>query len=395
MSRQENPFMTGSGRVRVLIVNSTLHVGGAERVAALIAQHVKRESFEVRACYLKECGIVGDEMRAAGVSLFPVPGLVHGKRDYLTALKLMRLIREFDIDIVHTHDMHGFMDAAVCRILRPALRFVHTFHFGNYPQRSTRYRMIEQVLWRVPDALVAVGNRQEHAIRELYGIPARRITTIWNGVTPPQGHVTSQCRERLARDSRPVIASISTLIPQKGIEYLIDAAALLRDAAVEFQLVIAGDGHLKSELTKRVSDRGLEQHVHFWGWIPNAAEQLMPLCDIFVQSSLWEAMSVVILEAMAAGKPIVATQVGDNTEVIADGVSGLLVPPKNPVALAGALESLLKSVELRSRLAAGASRRYSDNFTVARMIATYEGVYRKLAATRQRNPDWECLQPPE
>jgi len=361
----------------VLMVNSTLHIGGAEQVAANLTKHMDRRQFEVTACYLKENGIVGKQMLDAGVDLIPIPGY-RGTKDYLTALKLRRLIKQRRIQLLHSHDIHGLMDAAVCRLTVPGLRHVHTFHFGNYPHISPRYARIERMLWRVPDALIAVGHEQAATIRRLHDIPAGRMQVIWNGTDAPTPDLAPEVIAQLPRDGTPVIGSISTLIPQKGLPDLLHAAALLRERNKRFLMILAGEGKLRRELEAQAHSLGLQDHVRFLGWVSAASRRALPACDIFVQSSHWEAMSVVVLEAMAGAKPMVITSVGENARVVINEQSGLVVPARSPQALADALTRLLDDVDLRHRLGAAAQQRFGELFTVQQMVHNYERLYSQL-----------------
>ena len=366
--------------MRVLMVNSTLHIGGAEQVAAHIAQYLDRSRFDLTACYLKENGVAGAQMQRGGVELVPIPGLRDKQRDYFTAFKLLRLIKQRGIQLIHTHDLHGLMDGAVCRLLSPRLRHVHTFHWGNYPEREPRYARVEKLLWRVPDALVAVGHAQAAAIQSVYRIPADRMHVLWNGTDASQSAICPEVAEALPPPGTPLIASISTLIPQKGLSDLLLAASALRQSGRRFLLMIIGQGKLRAQLESQAQELGLGDVVKFLGWINEASQRALPACDVFVQSSHWEAMSVVVLEAMAAGKPIAVTAVGENTRVVLDEETGLLVPPRDPNALAAALARLLDNPDLRSRLGASAARRYEELFTVSHMVKRYEDLYAEMLA---------------
>jgi glycosyltransferase involved in cell wall biosynthesis len=365
-------------RRRLLIVASTLHVGGAERVMACLAKGIDRSKFDVSVVYLKENGVVGEELERAGVQVVPLPGRVYGQLDRLTSLKLRKLIRTGGFDLIHTHDMHGFMDAVACKVLTPGLKHAHTFHFGNYPHREPNYRRIERLLWRVPDMLVAVGYEQAASIRSLYGIPADRLRVLHNGVDPPVPRLSDKVTAATRDCDVPVIGSISTLIPQKGLHHLIDAAALLRDRGARFRLLVVGDGHLKEPLQKQASALGLQAQVQFLGWVPEASDCALPACDIFVQSSLWEAMSVVVLEAMASAKPMVITRVGENPHVVTDGETGLVVPSGDPRVLADGLQKLLDDPAFAQRLGAAARRRHQEKFTVKNMVNAYESLYSSM-----------------
>lgn len=367
-------------RTRVLIACSTLHIGGAEAVAACLAEGIDTSKFEVTACYLKENGVVGESMLANGVDLVPIPGFRPGGQDRLTSIKLMRLVRRRAIEVLHTHDVHGLMDGTICRRLNPRLRHVHTFHFGNYPLRDHASARAERICWRSPDALVAVGHAQADALRSMYGIPDGRLRVIWNGIPDLTPAAPCEVSARINGGSRPVIASISTLIEQKGLPQLLEAAKILKDEGLAFRLVVAGQGVLRPSLEQRAQELGLAGHIEFLGWVTDAARRVLPACDIFVQSSLWEAMSVVVLEAMAAGKPMVVTRVGENAHAVVDGTSGLVVSPGDSRALAEGIARLLRNPGEAQSFAAEARRRYLAHFTSKPMMAAYESLYADLAA---------------
>ncbi len=367
-----------------MIVNSTLHIGGAEQVAACLAENLGRNAFEVSACYLKEAGVNADRMRKAGVDLMPIPGLAPGKRDYLSFFRLRRLVRERRIDVIHTHDIHGLIVGSMCRVITPGLRHVHTFHFGNYPHLARKWQIVEGTLWRIPDALVPVGREQAASIRAIYGIPEKRMRVLWNGVDDPRERGVSPERFAELRTDVPIIASISTLIAQKGLAHLLDAVALLRDSGEQFQLALVGGGVLEKPLREQAERLNLGEHVKFLGWMSQAADRVLPLADIFVQSSIWEAMSIVVLEAMAHEKAMVVTSVGENPHVVLNEETGLVVPPANPAALAEGLRRLLRDRDLRQRLAVAARRRYERAFTVGHMIAAHEKLYAELANDARR-----------
>lgn len=366
----------------VLQVNSTLHIGGAERVASLLTRYVDRDKFHVTSCYLKGIGEIGEEMLAAGTTVVPVPGLQEGRRDYGTSLKLRKHIRSTGAAIIHTHDIHGLIDGSLCRISMPGMRHVHTFHFGDYRNRAPRHGRLERILWRVPDAIVAVGHVQSAALSACYRIPPSRIRVIWNGVEKSETKSPQPSLASHLPPGIPVIASISTITRQKGLNDLLKAAADLKQSGERFRLLVAGDGPLRSTLLEESRRLGLADTVQFLGWVTEASSKLLPLCDIFVQSSLWEAMSVVVLEAMAAGKPLVVTAVGENPHIISDGETGLIVPPADHQRLAGALRTLLRDRELAARLGQAARVRHAQRFTTAHMVSAYETLYRELLMKR-------------
>jgi glycosyltransferase involved in cell wall biosynthesis len=365
-------------RINLLIVASSLWIGGAETVIRHLAHAIDRLRFNVTVCHLKQRGHVGEELARSGIDIIGVSDGDGSKVDYLSFLKLLRVIRAKAIDVVHTHTTHGLTDAALCKLLMPRLRIVHTFHFGNYPHTRARLMWLERIFSRMADRLIAVGDVQRNQIRNVYHFPDTRIGTIWNGVTWPTGSGDPSFRTRIGADNLVLIGTLATLIPQKGLSDLLDVAKAIRDSGRKAVFVIVGEGQLRAELEAKRRQLGLEDTVVLTGWITSAAEAVLPTFDIFFQPSLWEAMSVVILEAMAAGKPVVATRVGENGQVIEDGVEGMLVESKDVAGMAAAIGRLIDDAGLRLSLGQAGRSKVERRFTVEHMTRAYEDVYLDL-----------------
>jgi glycosyltransferase involved in cell wall biosynthesis len=362
-------------KVNLLIVASSLWIGGAETVMRHLAQTIDRRRFNVSVCHLKHRGLIGDELHRAGIDIVGIQKPAGSEVDYLSFLKLREVIRSKRIDVVHTHTTHGLTDSCLCKLVMPRLRVIHTFHFGNYPHTPTRIMWMERVFSRIADRLIAVGEMQRRQIQGVYRLPDRRIATIWNGVTLPTDAGDPAFRDKLGAENRILIGTIATLITQKGLGDLLEVAKRIRASGRKALFVVVGEGHLRAELEAKHRQLGLDDIVVFTGWVTNAADLALPVFDIFFQPSLWEAMSVVILEAMAAGKPIVATRVGENPEIIEDGIDGLLVPPKDIDAMVAAIERLMDDAALGLRLGRAARAKVEQRFTVERMTRAYEQVY--------------------
>lgn len=368
--------MANPPKINVLIVASSLWVGGAETVVRHLAEAIDRKRFNVTVCHLKHRGVIGDEIAKLGIDIVGVEGGSEGKVDYFTSLKLLKIIRARGIDVVHTHMTHALVDASVCKMLKPSLKVIHTFHFGNYPHTENRVLLLERLFARVPTRLFAVGNQQRKQILETFHFRDSRIATIRNGVVLPSGTGGDPAfRGKVGAEGKILIGTIATMIEQKGLRELVRVAKRLRDLGHDVVFVVVGEGHLRAELDRMRRDLGVEDSVIFTGWVTNAAEQAMPAFDIFFQPSLWEAMSMVILEAMAVGLPIVATRVGENTEIIDDGVNGVLVNPKDEEGMTTALARLITDAGARKRLGAAAKATVGGRFTVAHMTRAYEQVY--------------------
>jgi glycosyltransferase involved in cell wall biosynthesis len=365
--------------VNVLIVASHLWIGGAETVIRHLALGLDRRRFNVTVCTLKERGRIGDELARAGVDIITLPQPPAGKVDYFTFRKLRRVIRERKIDVVHTHTTHGLLDACLCKLLKPGLRVVHTFHFGNYPHTQPRLILIERIFSRVADRIFAVGRAQRSTLQRVFGFSDARIGTIWNGVTGPAGSGDAEFRIKANAVDRPLVGTIATFIEQKGLFDLLDVARRIKDSGRDVAFAVVGEGHLRPQLEAKRRELGLDGDVYLPGWVTNAADLALPTFDVFFQPSLWEAMSVVILEAMAAAKPVVATRVGENPTVIEDGVDGVLVQSGDIEGMAAALCRVVDDRPFAARLGAAARQKVERQFSVEHMARAYEQVYLELA----------------
>lgn len=340
-----------------------------------LCHHVNRDLFNISVCHLKERGSIGDELYDDGYDIIGIPKSKFFTTDYFTFIKLMRVIRRKKIDIVHSHTLHALADSGLSLLFRTKLKLVHTFHFGNYPYNKKNSIILEKIFSRMTHKLVAVGENQKHSICKAYSLPESKIIKIWNGVPLTVPNVDKDMQEHILGHGRLVVGTICTLIEQKGINYLLDTAARLKKNGRNILFVVAGDGPLRGELEKKRHDLGLEDTVLFLGWVKDAASRLLPLFDIFFQPSRWEAMSMVILEAMAAGKPIVATNVGENGYVIEHEKTGLIVESMDVDAMARALYKLLLDASLRQRYGNNAKLAYEQFGTVERMVRQYEQLY--------------------
>jgi glycosyltransferase involved in cell wall biosynthesis len=364
-------------RIKVMLAIDGLGLGGAEMVVRDLARFLDRDWFEVCVCCTKGLGgSVGEEMLRDGIDVFVLPGRQNGRVDYLTALKFRRAVKDRAIDIVHSHVMTALLDASPCRLTMPRLKVVHTFHFGNYPYDSWHYHVMEGLCTRAADRLIAVGWEQRRRIQAAYRLPDSRIGMIWNGITPVPS-ISEGFRTQVGTGKRLLIGTVAKLIEQKGLDDLLSVARKCSDLGHRMQFVIVGEGPLRPVLERRRRDLGLEDTVVITGWIPNAAARAVPAFDVFFQPSRWEAMSIAILEAMAGGKAIVATRVGDNPHVLEDGVSGLLVDSGDIGGMVNAL-ARVGDLDLRLRLGQNACARFAQKFTLGHMIRGYENVYREL-----------------
>ncbi len=367
-------------KINLLIVNGTLHIGGAEHVILTLVRNIDRSRFNITVCHINQGGAVKDKLLEENYNVVGLPKKKNGKANYFSSLELRKIIKKKNIDIIHSHDLASFFDSAICRFIIPSVRLVHTCHFGNYPHRPKKYLRMEKLLWWIPDRIIAVGNSQKRKIIDTFKMKKNRIKTIWNGIDKPKLNSLEEVKKYKAENEKVLIGSISTLIPQKGLSDLLKIISIVRKRNNNFKLIIVGHGDLREKLESEARQLKIDDIIKWMGWVPNASSTVLPELDIFIQTSHWEAMSVVILEAMAMSKAIVATKVGENCDVIEDGVTGLISEAGDIDVFANKLESLIIDRDQRQNVASAGYERYKDKFTSDRMINAYEKLYSELVS---------------
>jgi glycosyltransferase involved in cell wall biosynthesis len=315
----------------------SLRVGGLERVVVDLVNHASNE-FRFVVCCLEEAGAWAKEVPRV-TTLGKHPGV-----DWRLFRKIARLAREEKIHVIHTHNSTAHLYGAIGGKLA-GKRVLHTEHGVNVGHEA-RYRRLNRIAAPFTDLTVAVSS-------QLPGVPV-----VANGI-----HVERFARPRTAAGKR--VGSVGRLVREKNYPLLIRAVAGIPGA----ELVLVGDGPLRGELTGA-------QVLGARADIPD----LLAGFDVFALSSSTEGMSIALLEAMAAGCPIVVTAVGGNTELIEDEVTGLVVPPDDEPALREAIIRLLDDRALAGKLGAAAQQRAREQFSVAGMTRRYEKLWRRLAA---------------
>jgi glycosyltransferase involved in cell wall biosynthesis len=277
--------------------------------------------------------------------------------------------------------VHGYAAADFGRLaarLAGAKLVLHE-HFAD-PSMPGYQRLADRLLAPLTDRAIAVSGSTRDFLVEERSVPAERIRLIWNGAPlaefAPAGRDRALAvrRELGLPEDAPVVGAIGRLNAQKGHRYLLDAAALLRGRRPDVWTLIVGDGDLMEELRQQATCLELDDRIVFAGHRTDVPELLGAL-DVFCISSLYEGTPLTLFEAMAAGRAIVSTAVDGCREVLDDGCNGLLVPPRNAEALAGALERVLADTALRGALGRRAledSRRYDVRACVEQMETLYE-----------------------
>jgi glycosyltransferase involved in cell wall biosynthesis len=363
--------------IRLLHIIPTLVRGGAEKQLVLLAGGLPRDEFDVHVAVLTHSGPLEESLRRTGIPLTLI-----GKRWKLDPLSYWRLrqhITRLKPDIVHTwlfaansYGRQAAISAGVKRIVAGE-RCID-------PWKSAWQLTIDRALAKRTDRIVTNST----GVKEFYvsrGLPAEKFAIIPNGIAPSSVNEPPAREALLAELNLPahsrLIGAVGRLWPQKRIKDLIWAADLLKSTRDDTHLLIIGDGPQRERLIRYREQNHITDRVHFLGERDDVP-QLMPHFDALWLGSEYEGQSNAIMEAMAAGIPVVATDIAGNRDLVVEGVTGYLVPLGDRFEFTRRTHWLLDDESLRRRLGEAGRQRVLSEFTVENMVARHAALYREL-----------------
>jgi glycosyltransferase involved in cell wall biosynthesis len=321
----------------------------------------------------------GELRRRAREGLDVLPLVPRMEMDLNAAWRLSRIVKQLRPDVLHAHDPHAVAMAALAlsmstQLAKPPLvasRRVD-FHLRRSSLSRWKYRQV--------DCFICASG----AIRKMLigdGVPEVRAVTVHEGID--LGHIEAAPAADLHSDlwlphHAPIVGNVAALVPHKGQRHLIESARLVLPTVPDARFVIAGEGELRPALERQIREHHLEKHVVLAGFRPDVLS-LHKAFDIFVMSSNTEGLGTSLLDAMACGKPVVATAVGGIPEVVVDGETGFLVAPRDDEGMARAIVTLLKDEGLRQRMGEAGRTRARVHFSAERMVQDTLRVYRRVA----------------
>ena len=363
-----------------------MDVGGTELNAVRTAERLDRDRFDLSVVCFRDEGPLKARYEAAGipVRLLSLRSL-HDVHAIRSGLAFRRFLRDERVDIVHSHDMYSNPFVTPwARAARRPVAIASRRWWQTLP--SAKLRMANALAFRMAHCVLANSPAVAESVERVEGIPRKRVAVVSNFVddgafNPIDPEWAAALRAEWgggAGDAGAlVIGCVARLVPVKNQALLLDAVAGLRQKGVMVRVVLIGGGPLRSALEQRARDLGIATVVHFTG------ERLEPinfhqLFDVSVLCSQSEGFPNSIVEAMAAGRPVVATRIGGNVDAVRDGETGFLVPVGNTVALADALERLARDPALRARQGAAARMIARTEYHRSSVIPTLEALYERL-----------------
>lgn len=366
-------------KIRILHLITRLPIGGAERLLLGILRNLDPDEFESVVCCIQDRGELAGEVEALGIPVIALDLMQKGGYDRAVVPALRRIMRERGIDLVHTHLYHANLYGRLAAH-REGIAAVASVH-NTYKKRKWYRHLINRWLAGKTFVVTAGSEDVKRDLLTIDRLSPKKVVRLPNcidlsrvetSITPAEA---KQHFDFAATDL--VIGTVGRAEEQKGHIFLLEAFSQLRQRpdGHRLKLLLVGDGRQLPYLKEYAERLGISADVRFPGNITKLAEVYRAM-DIFAMPSLWEGLSLAMLEAMAAGLPMVATEVGGARDVLGDSQWGLLIPPHDASALAAAIGRLLDDPAAAAHLAAAGKARVHANYSVAALTDQLSGLYR-------------------
>jgi len=363
-------------KIKLAQITHDLAIGGLQQVVVNICRAIDREKFEVTVICLRDLGEFVPEVERMGIKVRLLPQKQNGT-DYFSFLKLARILKEEKIDVIHTHNTQPFVDGTIAGLMAGVKTIVHTDHARSFPDKR-RYMFAEWLMSHFVYKIVGVSEHTSRNLMKFERISAKKIVTIPNGIYGSQYKIIvdkeKKKKELGIKRNGPILGVGVRLTEQKGITYLLKAMPKVVREFPDVTLVIAGHGPLEPQLKKEAVELKVNDNVFFLGPRLDMPE-ILKLLDIYVLPSLWEGLPMVILEAMASGCPIIATDVGGTGTAIQNGSNGSLVKAKDAQELSMEIIKLLHNKELRVKYVTNGTKMFDEKYSAEIMTKQYEELY--------------------
>jgi len=363
-----------NSRINIMHIVFSLDTGGAERMVYELAKRLDKGNFDCSVCSLTGEGVFSNRLRKAGINVFCInksKGV-----DFSLFLKLVKIFKKERIDIVHTHDSSTILYGTIAAKLAGVPCVINTEHGGIYFE-TPRKKIISRFLWRLNNRVVCVSNSIKNDLNQM-GLLNSKAEVIPNGIGLDKFDIEvdiKQKRKELGLSSSDfVICSVGRLSKEKNQKMLIDSAEYILEEIPNAKFIIVGDGPLKENLQYLVHSKGLEKYVIFLGEREDVPE-ILKISDCFVNCSNYESFGLAIVEAMASGIPVVATDSGGVGEIIRNDEIGTLIFRNDTKGLIEAVVRLKKGKEFLQGLIQKGKEYAQTHYVLNRMVDKYNNLY--------------------
>jgi glycosyltransferase involved in cell wall biosynthesis len=351
-------------------------MGGTETHVLELASRIDRAKFDLTVCSLKSGGCVADELRARGIRVVSLGGT--GKMDARVMLRLWRFIKHEKPDVIQAFLFWANVGARLVGKFSQTIRVISSYHDEVVPEGWLN-RVIDRATMKWTKYIVCCSEAVRRSVELRIGGGKNRFVVIPFGVDTGRFHeARGIVRGPIAlQNGLPVIGTVCRLVePKKGLKYLLEAVAQLEQEAGKpvCQVLLVGEGPAEQSLRTLSERLGISPRVTFVG-VRRDIPEMLSLMNIFVLPSLYEGFGIAILEAMAAGKPVVATAVGGIPEFVVPGQSGFLVPPGDAPALAKAMKQLLDEPEKARSMGCQGQEHVKKHYSIESVVRQHEKLY--------------------
>lgn len=367
-------------RLKVVHVVHSLNLGGAEKLVVRMSQALAGQ-FDISVLCLDEPGLWAEKLRKEGFSvhcLWRQPGMDMG-----VVIKLAKFTRENRVDIVHAHQSTPWFYAGLSRLLHGSPRLLFEEHGRHYPEVGKEKKILfnRYIVLPLTHRVVAVSEDTKNRLVRYEGLVYDRIDVIYNGVAAVPS-ITPQERTRLRRElglspNDFVVGTVGRFDPIKNLSLLVESIAIVREKIPAIKGLLVGDGPTFEKIKELRKSRKLSNALVMPGYCSNAG-RLVQCMDLFVLSSVSEGVSVALLEAMAAGVPVVVTNVGGNPEIVSNGKTGWIIASGSLTELTAAILDAAEHPQRIQQFAEMGRRQYEERFQFEAMIERYGEIYHSL-----------------
>ncbi len=375
-----NPRVPNNKKENLVFFSETKNIGGAEVYLLLLASGLDKKLFNIRVAIPKSKGTSEfvNELRSKGI-----------KVDFIKKYNILNNLLYFNKikpDYIHFNvpvpSINSCMTAILAGIIYSRSKLYVTEHMVP-PEYKPHFftRLLIRLLYAKLEMSITVSNKNKESLIKNYKFPKNKIKVIYNCIDIE--HITNYNRDIarelknqfLISDSAIVFGTVGRLNPQKGHEYLINASKNVIKEVPQSLFLIVGRGENKEQLMQKINENKMSDYFRLAGYQEHLSE-IFALIDIFVLPSISEGFPFVILEAMAANKPVIATNVGGVPEIITNNINGILVEPMDPDALARAMIMLAKDINKRNHIAEMGCKKIRENFSLEKMILATKEIYK-------------------
>lgn len=351
-----------------------------EKVVAALAREVSEE-YNVFFCCLDRVGLLGEELQKEGFFVNALDR--HPGRDWTLPSKIAKLTKDLNIDIIHAHHYTPYFYCALSRLIHRHPRLIFTEHGRNLPDIVNFDRKFANlVLNLVTDRITSVCEYSKRALQKKDWLPSSKISVIYNGIEPVKQKIASvdENTQKVLDWLGPTdtaVGFLARLDPIKDPILMLESFHIALEEVPEAKLIVMGKGPLHEELVQRCQSYGISKNVMFSGLLKNPMP-VLPKLRALVMTSLSEAASLSILEAMMCGIPVIAKNVGGNPELVADQRTGFLIADSSAPGFAEAMVKVLKDKSLSEKMGQAARNEANDRFSLEVMVEQYKSIYRNL-----------------